>query len=79
MQEVFNKLLKAGLSPNAFYVLYCIHNKIVPSDLVNASIEVAKLKSDKKRKYLLVILLLCFASILFFNNHRILFNKTAHK
>ena len=45
MQEVFNKLIKEGLSPNAFYVLYCIHNKVVPSDLVNASIEVTKLKS----------------------------------
>jgi hypothetical protein len=32
MQEVFNKLIKAGLSPNAFYVVYCIHNTIVPSD-----------------------------------------------
>ena len=45
MQEVFNKLLRAGLSPNAFYVLYCIHNKIIPSNLINSSIEVTKLKA----------------------------------
>jgi len=45
MQEVFNKLIKAGLTPNSFYVLHCIHNNIVPSKIVNASIEVARLKS----------------------------------
>ena len=45
MQEVFNKLIKAGISPNAFYVLYCIHNKIVPDKTVNTSLEVAKLLS----------------------------------
>ena len=45
MQEVFNKLIKAGLTPNSFYVLYCIHNKIVPSKSVNASLEIEKLKS----------------------------------
>lgn len=45
MQEVFNKLMKAGLTPNAFYVLYCIYNKIVPDKSVNASLEVTKLKS----------------------------------
>lgn len=45
MQEVFNKLMKADLTPNAFYVLYCIHNKIVPNKSVNASLEIAKLKS----------------------------------
>lgn len=45
MQEVFNKLMKAGLTPNAFYVLYCIHYKIVPDKSVNTSLEVTKLKS----------------------------------
>jgi hypothetical protein len=44
MEEVFNKLIKAGLSPNSFYVLYCIHNKVVPNNFVNSSIEVTKLK-----------------------------------
>ena len=45
MQELFNKLIKEGLSPNSLYVLYCIHSKIVPSDLVNSAIEITKLKS----------------------------------
>ena len=46
MQEVFNKLIQMKLTPNAFYVLYCIHYKIVPNKSVNASLEVAKLKSE---------------------------------
>ena len=50
MQEVFNKLIKAGLTPNSFYVLHCIHNNIVPNKLVNASLEVAKLKADNYLK-----------------------------
>lgn len=45
MQEVFDKLIKAGISPNAFYVLYCIHNKIVPNKFVNTSLEVSRLLS----------------------------------
>lgn len=45
MQEVFNKLMRAGLTPNAFYVLYCMHYKIIPDKSVNASLEVARLKS----------------------------------
>lgn len=45
MQEVFNKIVKAGLTPNAFYVLYCIHNKIVPDKIISSSLEVTKLKS----------------------------------
>jgi hypothetical protein len=45
MQEVFDKLIKAGISPNAFYVLYCIHNKIVPDKFVNTSLEVSRLLS----------------------------------
>ena len=45
MQEVFDKLINEGLTPNQFYVLYCIHNNIVPDKFVNASLEVTKLKS----------------------------------
>jgi hypothetical protein len=63
MEEVFNRLLKAGISPNSFYVLYSIYNNVVPDKLVNSSIEVAKLKltdwltedlqlSDKSLKFI---------------------------
>ena len=35
MQEVFDKLSKIGLSPNSFYVLYCMYTKVIPSKFVN--------------------------------------------
>jgi len=34
-----------GLTPNMFYVLYCMHNNIVPDKSVNTSLEVSKLLS----------------------------------
>ncbi len=45
MGEVFFKITAFGLTPNAFYVLYCIYNKIVPDKSVNSSLEVSKLIS----------------------------------
>ncbi len=45
MEEIFFKITKMGLTPNAFYVLYCIHSNITPDKSVNGSLEVAKLIS----------------------------------
>jgi hypothetical protein len=45
MGEIFFKITNAGLTPNAFYILYCIHYKIVPDKSVSASLEITKLKS----------------------------------
>lgn len=45
MGEIFFKISNAGLTPNAFYVLYCMHYKLVPDKSVNSSIEVIRLKS----------------------------------
>jgi len=46
MEEIFNKLIKAELTPNSFYVLYSICNKIKPYKYVNSSLEVTKLKQE---------------------------------
>ena len=45
MGEIFFEISQMGLTPNMFYVLYCMHNKIVPDKSVNTSLEVAKLLS----------------------------------
>jgi len=45
MEEIFNKLLQAQITPNGLYVLYCIKNKIKCSESVNFNIEVLRLKS----------------------------------
>jgi hypothetical protein len=39
MVDIFNKLIKAGLTPNTFYVLYCIKNKTKPADFVSLELE----------------------------------------
>ena len=46
MEEIFNKLIKEELTPNSFYVLYSICNKIKPYKYVNSSLEVTKLKQE---------------------------------
>ena len=47
MTEIFSKLLKEGLTPNSFYVLYCIKEKIVVANFVNKAIECKKLQNDQ--------------------------------
>ena len=44
MDEIFNKLVKEGLTPNTFYVLYCVKEKLVPDKFVNLSLELIKLQ-----------------------------------
>jgi len=44
MKEVFNKLLENSISPNAYYVLFCISNNIVPKHNVCKELEVKRLQ-----------------------------------
>ena len=46
MEEIFNRLIKENLSPNTYYVLHCIKEKIVPHKFVNKEIETKRLQSD---------------------------------
>jgi hypothetical protein len=46
MTEIFTKLIQHGLTPNAFYVLYCIKEKIVPHKFVNKELECKRLQSN---------------------------------
>jgi hypothetical protein len=45
--EIFSKLIKEGLTPNSFYVLNCIKEKIVVANFVNKAIECKKLQNDQ--------------------------------
>jgi hypothetical protein len=47
MDEIFNKLLIQGLTPNQFYILYCKHTNIVPHTSINSGIEILRLKNDE--------------------------------
>jgi hypothetical protein len=46
MTEIFSKLIREGLTPNTFYVLYCIKEKIVVGNFVNKALECTKLRND---------------------------------
>lgn len=46
MKEIFDKLVKNELTPNSFYVLHCIKEKIVPNKFVNKSLEVKRLQQE---------------------------------
>jgi len=47
MDEIFNKLIKVGLTPNAYYYLHCISQNLSPNKFVNAAIQSAVLKTDE--------------------------------
>ena len=46
MDEIFEKLIKASITPNAFYILYSIKEKRVPNSYVNNSLETKRLQSE---------------------------------
>jgi len=46
MTEIFIKLIQHGLTPNSFYVLHCIKEKIVPHNFVNKELECRRLQKD---------------------------------
>lgn len=45
MNEIFNKLIKVGLTPNTYYYLHCISENISPNKFVNSSIESVRLQA----------------------------------
>lgn len=45
MDEIFEKLVKAGLTPNSFYILYCSKEKRIPNTFVSHSLETIRLQT----------------------------------
>jgi hypothetical protein len=46
MTEIFNKLVKNGLSPNTYYMLDCLKEGVLPHSFVNIELECKRLQSD---------------------------------
>lgn len=46
MTEIFQRLIKENLTPNTYYVLHCIKEKIVPYNYVNKELECKRLQQD---------------------------------
>ena len=47
MTEIFNRLINEKLTPNTYYVLHCIKEKIVPHLCVNKELEYKRLQKDQ--------------------------------
>lgn len=45
MVEVFNRLIQEGITPNNFYILTCLKNKIVPHKFVSKELAYSVLKA----------------------------------
>jgi len=46
MTDIFTRLIQEGLTPNTYYVLHCIREKIVPHKSVNKELECKRLQMD---------------------------------
>ena len=47
MTEIFIKLFQNGLTPNSYYVLHCIKEKIIPHASVNKELECKRLQTNQ--------------------------------
>ena len=46
MTDIFTRLIQEDLTPNTYYVLHCIKEKIVPHKFVNKELECKRLQSN---------------------------------
>lgn len=46
MTDIFTRLIQEGLTPNTYYVLHCIREKVVPHKSVNKELECKRLQTD---------------------------------
>ena len=47
MTDIFTRLIQEGLTPNTYYVLHCIKEKIVPNKFVNKELECKRLQTNQ--------------------------------
>jgi hypothetical protein len=76
MIEIFNRLVEKNISPNAYYVLHSIREKITPYNFVSSSLECTRLKNDG---WLDKDLKLTTKSIIFMEEINSFFKKTKKK
>jgi len=46
MEDIFNKLIKNNLTPNQYYILWCVKNNLAPKFNLNLSVEILRLQND---------------------------------
>ena len=76
MTEIFNRLIQENITPNAYYILHCIKEKVVPKNFVNKELECKRLQNDL---WLTEDLQLTSKSIIFMEEIGGFFKKTTKK
>ena len=76
MTDIFTRLIQEGLTPNTYYVLHCIREKIVPHKFVNKELECKRLQTDQ---WLTENLELTSKSLIFMEEINGYFKKTKKK
>ena len=76
MTEMFNKLKEMNITPNTYYVLHCIKEKIIPATFVNKELECKRLQNDN---WLTEDLQLTTKSLIFIEEIESSFKKTKKK
>lgn len=76
MTEIFNRMIQENITPNAYYVLHCIKEKVVPKNYVNKEIECKRLQDDG---WLTDNLSLTSKSLIFIEEVNSFFKKTTKK
>ena len=76
MTDIFTRLIQEGLTPNTYYVLHCIREKIVPHKSVNKELECKRLQTDQ---WLTESLELTSKSLIFMEEINGYFKKTKKK
>lgn len=76
MTDIFTRLIHEGLTPNTYYVLHCVREKIVPHKSVNKELECKRLQTDQ---WLTESLELTSKSLIFMEEINGYFKKTKKK
>lgn len=76
MTDIFTRLIHEGLTPNTYYVLHCIREKLVPHKFVNKELECKRLQTDQ---WLTESLELTSKSLIFMEEINGYFKKTKKK
>jgi len=76
MTEIFSRLIQEKITPNAYYVLYCIKENIVPKSFINKELECMRLQTDD---WLTQDLQLTSKSIIFMEEIGGFFKRTTKK
>ena len=76
MTDIFTRLIQEGLTPNTYYVLHCIREKLVPYKFVNKELECKRLQTDQ---WLTESLELTSKSLIFMEEINGYFKKTKKK